>query len=178
MSDVFPRRPREPTSQKMQFNLRRCLSIQNEAVNNHAKRPFAAMLVAPDNATVLLSHFSISHVEHAECSLARLAAIHYTQEYLWTCTMYSTWEPCAMCAGTIYWSNIGRLVYAAGEERLKGVTGTDNPDNFTMSMPCRQVLQAGQKDIQVWGPVEGMEEEVISESDKFWRPIREALRSD
>lgn len=175
MGKVFPPRPEEPNPEDIRTNLQKCLDIQNEAVKNHSKRPFAAILVAPDNATILLSHFSISHVEHAECSLARLAAIHYTQEYLWTCTMYSTWEPCAMCAATIYWSNIGRLVYAASEDRLKDVTGNDNPDNFTMSMPCRQVLRAGQKDIQVWGPIEGMEEEVIRESDKFWRPIRESL---
>ena len=32
-------------------------------------------------------------------SLARLAYCHYSKEYLWQCTLVSTWEPCAMCSG-------------------------------------------------------------------------------
>lgn len=76
------------------------LALQAAARSEHAKRPFAAILVGPDHETVLLRHQSVSHVEHAEASLARLASVHYSQAYLWTCTMYSTWEPCAMCAAT------------------------------------------------------------------------------
>lgn len=76
------------------------LALQAAARSEHAKRPFAAILVGPDHETVLLRHQSVSHVEHAESSLARLASVHYSQRYLWTCTMYSTWEPCAMCAAT------------------------------------------------------------------------------
>lgn len=86
------------------------VSVQTAARSLHGKRPFAGILVGPDHTTVLLQHQSVSHVEHAEASLARLASLHYSQRYLWQCTMYSTWEPCAMCAATIYWANIGRVV--------------------------------------------------------------------
>lgn len=80
-----------------------------------------------------------------------------------------------MCTGTLYWSNIGRLVYAASEERLKEVTGEGNPENYTMSLPCRDILKHGQKKIQVWGPIEDVEQEVMDDSEKFWGPIRERL---
>lgn len=172
---VFPERPATPTPSQIESNLQKCLDIQNEAVSHHNKRPFAALLVGPDNTTVLLSHYSISHVDHAEACLARLASIHYTQPFLWTCTLYSTWEPCAMCTGTLYWANIGRLVYAASEDDLKSITSEGNEENFTMSLACRDVLDKGQKDIQVWGPVEGMRGKVVRESDVFWKPIREGL---
>lgn len=76
------------------------LALQTAARSQHGKRPFAAVLVGPDHAAVLLRHQSVSHVDHAEASLARLASLHYSQAYLWTCTLYSTWEPCAMCAAT------------------------------------------------------------------------------
>ena len=146
-----------------------CLALQNTATSLHDKRPFAALLLGPDNATILLTHYSISHVQHAETELARLATIHFSQKYLAACTMVSTWEPCAMCTGTLYWSNIGRLVFAATEEKLKELTGGNNKENMTMSLPCRDVLKAGQKDIEVIGPVSGWEEKVVEESEKWWK---------
>lgn len=77
------------------------LTVQRRAVT-FGKRPFAAALVGPDNETVLLTHQSIDQVNHAESSLARLAYTHYTKEFLWQCTLFSTWEPCGMCTATIY----------------------------------------------------------------------------
>jgi tRNA(Arg) A34 adenosine deaminase TadA len=149
--------------------MKKCLELQNIATKLHEKRPFAALLLAPDNTTVLLTHYSISHVQHAETELARLASIHFSQKYLAGCTLVSTWEPCAMCTGTLYWSNIGRLVYAASEEKLKDLTGGNNDENMTMSLPSRVVLRAGQKDIEVIGPVPGWEEKVLEESGKWWK---------
>src|ERR1700761_8504755 len=118
------------------------------------KRPFTAALIGPDTEPVLLPHQSVDHVNHAESSLARLASCHYTQPYLWTCTLYSTWEPCAMCTSTIYWSNIGRIVYAASETQLSKLTGDGNEENMTMAMPCRKVLEGSQKDIEIIGPLQ------------------------
>lgn len=54
------------------------LALQTFARSEHAKRPFAGVLVGPDHETVLLQHQSVSHVDHAESSLARLSASHYS----------------------------------------------------------------------------------------------------
>lgn len=78
-----------------------------------------------------------------------------------------------MCAATCYWANIGRVVYAASEEKLLELTGEGNEENMTLRWPCREVFKKGQKDVQVWGPVEGWEDIVAEESDKYWKPIRE-----
>ena len=170
--DIFPPRPPTPTSDQLKAGIESCLIVQRRALTM-GKRPFAAALIAPDNSTVLLTHQSIDHVNHAESSLARLASSHYNQPYLWTCTLYSTWEPCAMCTATCYRANIGRIVYAASDMELEKLTGRGNVENFTMSMPCRDVLRGSQKDVEVLGPVEGLEEIVVQESDEYWRPIRE-----
>ncbi len=78
-----------------------------------------------------------------------------------------------MCTGTIYWANIGRIVYAAGEDKLKDVTGPGNDENMTMSLPCRDVLTRGQKDVEVIGPLGGdygdWEGKVMEESRKWWK---------
>ena len=74
-----------------------------------------------------------------------------------------------MCTGTIYWANIGRLIYAASEEDLNKLTGAGNGENMTMSLPCREVLTRGQKAVEVIGPIKGWDETVIRESGKWWK---------
>src|SRR6266480_2969495 len=80
------------TPSQLDAAFQKCLDLQNAGVTLHSKRPFAAILLAPDKTSVLLTHLSISHVQHAESELARLASIHYSQSYLWDCTLVSTWE--------------------------------------------------------------------------------------
>lgn len=148
----------------------KCLNLQQSGQTIHGKRPFAAILLAPDNQTQLMSSLSLSHVRHAECELARNAADNYAWDYLAGCTMVSTWEPCAMCAGTIYWAHIGRLVYLASEKTLQKLTGTGNVDNLTMDLPCRDVFGAGQMQVEIIGPLteEGWEARVVEESKRYW----------
>jgi tRNA(Arg) A34 adenosine deaminase TadA len=110
---------------------------------------------------------NISTTRHAEAELARRAADAYSREFLWTCTLVSTGEPCAMCAGTLYWANIGSLVYGYEEAKLLALTG-DNPDNPTMHLPAREVLNSGQKRIEVNGPFPELEEELLALHQNFW----------
>lgn len=148
----------------------RCLALQHSGQDIHRKRPFAAILLAPDNTTQLMSSLSLSHVRHAECELARNAADNYSWEYLAGCTMISTWEPCAMCAGTVYWAHIGRLVYLASEKTLQGLIGAGNPENLTLDLPCRDVFVAGQTQVEVIGPLtsEGWERRVVEDAGRYW----------
>lgn len=98
--NLFP--PRTPfTPAQISAGIQAALEVQRRAVT-FGKRPFAGVLVGPDNETVLLTHQSLDQVNHAESSLARLAYTHYSKEFLWTCTLFSTWEPCGMCTATIY----------------------------------------------------------------------------
>jgi hypothetical protein len=74
-----------------------------------------------------------------------------------------------MCSGTIYWAGIGRVVYAASESKLKDLTGADNDENLTMSLPCRTVLTAGQREIEVIGPVPEWETKVVADAAIWWK---------
>ena len=71
-----------------------------------------------------------------------------------------------MCAGAIYWSGIGRVVYALSEERLLQLTG-NHPENPTLSLPCREVFARGQRVIEVVGPM--LEDEAVAPHKEFWR---------
>jgi tRNA(Arg) A34 adenosine deaminase TadA len=57
-----------------------------------------------------------------------------------------------MCAGAIYWSGIGRVVFGLTERCLKTMTG-NHPENPTLDLPCRTVFDAGQRPVEVIGPL-------------------------
>ena len=131
------------------------------------RHPFGAVLVAPDGDTVLAEQGNIDTVNHAESTLARTAAANYPGAYLAQCTLVTTFEPCAMCAGTVYWAGIGRVVYGAEETALLALTG-DHPENPTLSLPCRDVFARGQRPVEVVGPVSEVAQDMVATHKGFW----------
>ncbi|HRH87577.1 MAG TPA: nucleoside deaminase [Rubrivivax sp.] len=155
-----------PTSEQLLRHLRRANEVARAAMDA-GHHPFGALLVAPDGETVLLEQANVDSVDHAEAVLARDAARRYAPAFLWDCTLVTTVEPCAMCAGTQYWAHIGRLVYGLSEHRLLQLTG-NHAENPTLDLPCREVFARGQKAMQVWGPVPEVEEEIAALHRDFW----------
>ena len=103
---------------------------------------------------------------HAERLLASRAARTYDLEFLARCTLYTSAEPCAMCAGAIYWAGIGRVVYGQTEKALKAQTGA-HEENPTLDMPCEAVFRSGQRPTEVVGPL--LEEEATQLQADFWK---------
>ena len=54
---------------------------------------------------------------HAEMQAITAAANYIGGKYLKDCTLYVTLEPCSMCAGALYWSQLGRLVFGASDDK-------------------------------------------------------------
>ncbi|TPG17748.1 nucleoside deaminase [Variovorax guangxiensis] len=154
------------TDAQIERALRRANDVAKRAMAM-GRHPFGAVLVAPDGDTVLAEQGNIDTVHHAEATLARTASLNYPADYLWQCTLVTTVEPCAMCAATAYWAHIGRIVYGAEETALHALTG-DNPENPTLSLPCREVFARGQKPIAVIGPVPAVADEMIATHRGFW----------
>lgn len=155
-----------PTPEQMLRHLRRANAVAQAAMDA-GHHPFGALLVAPDGETVLLEQANVDSVNHAEAVLARDAARQFAPDVLWGCTLYTTVEPCAMCAGTQYWAHIGQLVYGMSEQRLLQLTG-NHAENPTLDLPCREVFARGQKAMQVWGPVPEVENEIAALHREFW----------
>jgi tRNA(Arg) A34 adenosine deaminase TadA len=155
-----------PTPDQMLRHLRRANAVAQAAMDA-GHHPFGALLVAPDGETVLLEQANVDSVNHAEAVLARDAARQFAPDVLWGCTLYTTVEPCAMCAGTQYWAHIGQLVYGMSEQRLLQLTG-NHAENPTLDLPCRELFARGQKAMTVWGPVPEVEEEIAALHRRFW----------
>ena len=156
-----------PTPAQIARHLRRANAIAQRALDA-GHHPFGALLVAPDHETVLLEQGTVDSVNHAEAVLARAAAAQWPADELWGCTLYTTVEPCCMCAGTQYWAHIGRVVYGMEERRLLELTG-NHAENPTLDLPCRDLFARGQKAIAVIGPVPEVEAEIAALHLDFWR---------
>jgi tRNA(Arg) A34 adenosine deaminase TadA len=149
--------------------LRRTLQIalQARAAGNH---PFGAILVDPDGTVLMEAGNALGdagdRTAHAERVLMTRASQIHSAEFLAGCTMYASAEPCAMCAGSAYWAGVGRVVYGLSERDLAQLIGP-HPENLTMDLPCRVVLTAGQRMIEVVGPL--LEHEARAVHAGFWR---------
>jgi tRNA(Arg) A34 adenosine deaminase TadA len=137
----------------------------------HGNHPFGAILVDQDRRILIEMEngYMPSHdaTAHAERLLATQACTMLRREVLRHATLYSSAEPCAMCAGAIYWAGIGRLVYGLSERRLRLITG-NHPENPTLDLPCRNVLESGQRPTEVVGPM--LEDEAAAVHDGAWDP--------
>jgi tRNA(Arg) A34 adenosine deaminase TadA len=135
----------------------------------HGNHPFGAVLVGPTGKVMLGSENgfmpSQDMTAHAERLLATEASRKWRPPELARCTMYVSAEPCAMCAGAIYWAGIGRVVYALSEMRLKAMTG-NHAENPTLDLPCRTVFAAGQRPVEVIGPL--LEDEAAAQHKGVW----------
>tara|TARA_R110001583_G_scaffold8952_5_gene42276 strand:+ start:5020 stop:5493 length:474 start_codon:yes stop_codon:yes gene_type:complete len=131
--------------------------------------PFAAILV-DGHDKVLMTQVNgylpdLDMTGHAERKLMTRASKAYRPDFLVDCTMYVSAEPCAMCTGSAYWAGLGRVVYGLSEARLKVITG-NHPENPTLDLPCRVVLDAGQRKVEVVGPC--LEEEAAAIHEGVW----------
>ena len=136
----------------------------------HGNHPFAAILV--DANGKILIEAENGHMPahdgtaHAERLLATEACRTLPADVLAKATLYSSAEPCAMCAGAMYWAGIGRLVYGLSEHRLRDFTG-NHPENPTLDLPCRTVLASGQRQTEVIGPL--LEDEAAALHEGVWK---------
>jgi tRNA(Arg) A34 adenosine deaminase TadA len=149
--------------------LRRAIALSHRSreLGNH---PFGALVVGADG--VVLAEAMNRSVPgkgdatgHAELEAVRAASAAHPPAALSAATLYTSAEPCAMCAGAAYWAGVGRLVYGLSEARLLALTGS-HPENPTLALSCREVFARGQRAIEVVGPL--LEDEAEAVHAGFW----------
>jgi len=104
--------------------MRQALTLAQRAYDE-GEVPVGALVVA-DNKIIGKGYNQTEKLNdptaHAEM-LALTAAFHsMNSKYLEDCTLYVTLEPCVMCAGALYWSQVSKVVYAASDEK-RGYSG-------------------------------------------------------
>ena len=107
--------------------MREALALANLASSSSGDVPVGAVLVDPDGTVVAVGknerELSGDPTAHAEVVAIRAAAALNSNWHLNDLTLVVTLEPCAMCAGAIQASRIGRVVFGAWDERV-GAAGS------------------------------------------------------
>ncbi len=131
-------------------------------------RPFGALLVAGNGAVLTAAENSQvtegQVLAHAEINLLHRAVKEFSADVLRTSTLYASAEPCAMCAGAIFWSGVGRLVYGLSGDRLHKLSGF-SPEILVSS--ARDVLSRSGRQVEVVGPVFEADAEALFAEGEF-----------
>lgn len=119
--------------------------------------PFGATLVSPKGNILLVASNNAKTAAdctgHAEMVLIRQAQIQLGQSALRGATVFASGEPCAMCAGALFWAGVERIVFAASQADIIEVLG----ESPAMPINSRQTLAGAQPAVQIDGPVLGDE---------------------
>jgi tRNA(Arg) A34 adenosine deaminase TadA len=147
--------------------MRAAIDVAWKARGN-GNHPFGAVLVDEDHTEIMAAENTVVTEKdvtgHAETNLVRIASKMFDPEYLAKCTIYTSTEPCPMCAGAIFWLNVRRVVYGLSMDNLYKLTGADNED--ALDLQCRELFEKGRKPIEVIGPL--LEEEAKEVHAGFW----------
>lgn len=114
--------------------------------------------------------------KHAEMEVVRAACADIAADLRPTCTLYTSTEPCVMCAGAIYWSRIGRVVYGCSSEELARYTG---PGGF--DIPLRDIYglgRLGTRMIEVEGPFLNEAAMEAHRNSGVWNPAVETIEAN
>ena len=142
----------------------------SHVARERGNRPFGAVVVAADGQ--LLSEAWNNTGEtgdctgHAETTAIRQLAGKADRDTLAQATLYSSAEPCLMCAGAIFWSNIGRVVFGIDAVRLRVFRG-ERPEQRDAELSCRDVFAASPHPIDCIGPA--MLAEASEPHKGFWQ---------
>lgn len=144
-----------------------------EQARQSGNHPFGAILADRQGRFFLEARNSVvsdgDPTCHAERNLVTSAHQHgLTPTDLEESTLYASTEPCAMCAGAIYWGGIGRVVFGLGQTALYELIQQESGTEAAFLMSCAEVLARGSRPIDVFGPE--LENEAISVHRGFWSP--------
>jgi tRNA(adenine34) deaminase len=130
--------------------------VWSHAGRRRGNRPFGAVIVSGTGEVLAEAYCNTAETGdvtgHAETNAVRLLADRkLSRDELADATLYSSGEPCVMCAGAIFWSNIGRVVFGIDAERLRIFRG-EHGDQRDAELSCRDVFRASPHAIECVGP--------------------------
>jgi tRNA(Arg) A34 adenosine deaminase TadA len=143
--------------------IRQAIALAQQA-RQRGNHPFGALL-AIDDRVVLTAENTVNSEGnptcHAETNLVHKAIRELKPSGISTATLYTSCEPCPMCAGAIYWAGIRKVVYALANDELAKIAGD------ALGVSCREIFARASEKVEVAGPF--LFEEARKVHEGFWR---------
>lgn len=143
--------------------IRRTFELADLAVAR-GDHPFGALL-ARDGEIVLEAHNEVllgrDYTKHAETLLVSRATGKYEHEFLSECALYSSTEPCVMCAGAILLSGVKSVVFGCSGQQLAEIFGRSD-----LIVPFRDISDRCTRVVEVIGPL--LEAEGAVAHQRYW----------
>ncbi len=138
------------------------LARQARLAGNH---PFGALLVVDGKVTLTAQNTVATESDptaHAETNLVSKAIRQLSRDQIRRSVLYTSCEPCAMCAGKMYWAGIRSIAYALPAEELAALAGRD------FLIPCSELFGRAAEHVTITGPL--VLEEARQVHLGFWSP--------
>jgi tRNA(Arg) A34 adenosine deaminase TadA len=143
--------------------MKACIDLAKQATE-HGDPPFGSVLVR-DGQVILKGHNTTAtennFMRHAELNILCRALERFGTDIFPQCILYSSNEPCPMCAGAIYWSGVRQVVYGLSASALMEIRG------WGLDVSGHEVLLQGTDEVRVVGGV--LEKEVRELHEAFWK---------
>lgn len=154
---------RKTDSEYMQIAIE--VAMKSRDKGNH---PFGAILVSKEGEILLTAENTVETERditgHAELNLIRAASQRFDPDFLAACSIYTSTEPCPMCAGAIFWGNVRHVVFGLSEIAFYAIIQENTEE--AIILPCRDLFDKGRKAIQVDGPI--LEEKALKVHEDYW----------
>lgn len=149
---------------RQEYFVRQAIELARQArrAGNH---PFGSLLVIDDRIALTAQNTVATDGDptaHAETNLVSKAIRHLSLEEIRRAVLYTSCEPCAMCAGKMYWAGIRSLVYALPAEELATLAGRD------FLIPCAELFGRAVDSVDITGPL--LLDEAREVHVGFWSP--------
>jgi tRNA(Arg) A34 adenosine deaminase TadA len=144
-------------------SVRQAIDLAESAAAN-GNTPFGSLLVVDDAVVRTAENTTLTDDDiaaHPELKLARWAASELEPDELESCTMYTSTEPCPMCASAIVYAGLGRVVYSVPVDSLADVR-----DDVVIEIPCEEVIDRTDGSTIVEGPV--LEDEGLAVHEDYF----------
>lgn len=142
----------------------------SRVARDRGNRPFGAVVIADDGRVLAEAYCNTTETGdctgHAETNAVRQLGQRIDRDTLARATLYSSAEPCVMCAGAIFWSAIGRVVYGIDAVRLRVFRG-ERAEQRDAELSCRDVFAASPHAIDCIGPALIDESSAVHQG--FWK---------
>ncbi|AXR79346.1 nucleoside deaminase [Natrarchaeobaculum sulfurireducens] len=130
--------------------IRQAIDLAERAVEN-GNTPFGSLLVRDGTVLRTAENTTVTDDDlaaHPECKLARWAGQELEADERTDVTMYTSTEPCPMCASAIHYAGLGRVVFSVAGSTLNDLRG-----GGVIDVPCSEIIDRAGGETTVDGPV-------------------------